>query len=263
MQGIKTIIVDDEENAREGIAFLLQEDTDIEIIAMCKNGIEAIDAINEFKVDLMFLDIQMPMIDGFEVLRSVAQDRLPEVIFTTAYDQFALKAFDVHAVDYLLKPFTDDRFYKSLTQAKRIIDNHHTKEEHQQLIKNITSKSAPINDSTELIAPSGDFQRLIIKEAGQVNFINIDDILWIEAYDYYVKVHLHDRFHLLRKSMKYLADILPESLFARIHKSSIVNLQHIQHIKRLGNGTYEAHLKSGEDIKVSRSYNQAIKHLIT
>lgn len=265
MQKIKTIIVDDEASAREGVQFLLQKDTDIEIIATCKNGIDAIDAINNFSVDLMFLDIQMPMIDGFEVLRSVAQKRLPEIVFTTAYDQFALKAFEVHALDYLLKPFTDARFSESLVQAKRIIDNRNIKEDRQELLKIISNKTSLNNKDTELIEQTGNIEinRLIIKEAGQVNFIILNDILWIEAYDYYVKVHVKGRYHLLRKSMKHLEEILPKDHFARIHKSSIVNLQYIQHIKRLGNGEYEVHLESGDNIKVSRSYNKAIKHLMT
>lgn len=264
MQRIKTIIVDDEASAREGVLFLLQKDPHIEVIAICKNGIEAIDAINDFKVDLMFLDIQMPMVDGFEVIRSVAQSRLPEIIFTTAYDQFALKAFEVHALDYLLKPFTDDRFYKSLTQAKRIIQNQNAKEDRQELIKIISNKNNPTSKNIELIdqADGVEINRLIVKEAGHVNFINLGDILWIEAYDYYVKIHVSNRFHLLRKSMKNLEEILPKDHFARIHKSSIVNLQYIQHIKRLGNGEYEVQLKSGASMKVSRSYNGAIKHLI-
>ena len=118
---IKTIIVDDESEAREGVALLLQNDNEIEVVCICSNGIEAIEVMNEFKIDLMFLDIQMPLIDGFEVISSVDQERLPEIIFTTAYDQYALKAFEVHALDYLLKPFTDARFYEALGQAKDII----------------------------------------------------------------------------------------------------------------------------------------------
>jgi two-component system LytT family response regulator len=265
MGKIKTIIVDDESEAREGLMLLLQDDSDIEIICVCKNGIEAIDAINDFNIDLMFLDIQMPAVDGFEVIRSVDENRLPKIIFITAYDQYALKAFEVHALDYLLKPFTNDRFYESLKQVKRIIGKRNGQNERQELIKIISDRNVNQGEDPELIrhADSEEMNRLIVKEAGQVYFINLGDIRWIEAYDYYVKIHVRDRFHLLRKSMKKLEEILPNDYFARVHKSSIINLQFIKSIKLLGNGEYEIKLESGDLVKVSRGYKDSIKHLIT
>ena len=264
MGKIKTIIVDDESEAREGLALLLKNDNDIDLICVCKNGIEAIDAINDFSIDLMFLDIQMPGVDGFEVIRSVEEKRLPEIIFVTAYDQHALKAFEVHALDYLLKPFTNDRFYESLKQAKRVISNRNSQDERHELIKIISDRNISQGEDSELIrdTDSKEINRLIVKEAGQVYFINLGDILWIEAYDYYVKVHVHGRFYLLRKSMKKLEELLPKDHFARVHKSSIINLQYIKNIKILGNGEYEIQLESGDFVKVSRSYKASIKHLI-
>ena len=264
MRKINTIIVDDQYEAREGVELLLQADQDIDVVCLCKNGIEAIDAINEFSIDLMFLDIQMPIVDGFEVLRSVEQNRLPKVIFTTAYDQYALKAFEVHALDYLLKPFTDARFFEALEQAKNIIRNLNDQSDQKELIKIISDKNLNQVEHPELIQniSNKEMNRLIVKEAGQVYFINLGDIRWIEAYDYYVKIHVHDRFHLLRKSMKKLEELLPNDHFARVHKSSIINLQYIKSIKILGNGENEVLLESGDTIKVSRGYRSSIKHLI-
>ena len=265
MEKIKKIIVDDETEAREGVELLLQNDEEVEVVCICRNGIEAIDSINEFSIDLMFLDIQMPVVDGFEVIRSVSQDRLPEIIFTTAYDQYALKAFEVHALDYLLKPFTDARFYKSLEQAKKYIRNSKIQKERQELVKIISDRNLGESEDPQLIhyADGNEMNRLIVKEAGQVHFIELGDIHWIEAYDYYVKVHIKGRFYLLRKSMKKLSEILPDDYFARVHKSSIVNLQYIKSINILGNGEYEIQLESDVSLKVSRGYKDSIKHLIS
>jgi two-component system LytT family response regulator len=263
MQKIKTIIVDDELEAREGVELLLQSDPEIDIVCLCNNGIEAIDAINDFSIELMFLDIQMPVVDGFEVIRSVDKQRLPKIIFTTAYDQYALKAFEVHAMDYLLKPFTDARFYEALAEAKKVITKGKALQQ-PELIKIISDKNINQNENIELIHHSDtkEINRLIIKEAGQVFFIKLAEIQWIEAYDYYVKIHVQGRFHLLRKSMKKLEELLPKDYFARVHKSSIVNLQYIKNIKILGNGEYEINLNNSVSVKVSRSYKNAIKHLL-
>ena len=264
MSKIKTIIVDDEKEAREGLALLLEKREEIEVVDICKNGIEAIDAIQSNAIELMFLDIQMPVVDGFEVIRSVSQHRLPEIIFTTAYDQYALKAFEVHALDYLLKPFTDERFYESLDQAKKHISNTKVQLERQELIKIISDKKIDKSEDSELIPihEKETLNRLIVKENGRVHFIELGDIYWIEAYDYYVKIHLKEKYHLLRKSMKKLSEILPTDHFARIHKSSIVNLQYIKNIRTLGNGEYEIELEPETFVKVSRGYKDSIKHLI-
>ncbi len=265
MDKIKTIIVDDEAEAREGVELLLQNDDAIEVVNICKNGIEAIDSINEFKIDLMYLDIQMPVVDGFEVIKSVPQNRLPAIIFTTAYDQYTLKAFEVHALDYLLKPFTDARFFESLEQVKKIIRNSKVRKKHHELIKIVSDKNINKSDKSEIIqyGDQAEMNRLIVKEAGQVHFIDLGAIRWIEAYDYYVKIHVNDRFHLLRKSMKKMSEILPTDHFVRVHKSGIVNLQYIKNIKKLSSGDYEIQLVSGDSVKVSRGYKNVINHLIS
>lgn len=264
MEKIKTLVVDDEADAREGVELLLQKVIDIELINTCKNGIEAIDMINNFDIDLMYLDIQMPVVDGFEVIESVPQNRLPAIIFTTAYDQYTLKAFEVHALDYLLKPFTDARFYESLEQAKKIIGNSKIQKKQQELIKIVSDRNINKSESPQIIPYTDpiEMNRLIVKEGGQVHFLNLGDIHWIEAYDYYVKIHVKDRFYLLRKSMKKMSDLLPEDHFVRIHKSSIINLQYVKSMNMLNNGEYEIQLASGVAVKVSRGYKNSIKHLI-
>jgi len=264
-QKIKTIIVDDEFEAREGLKLLLEKDDDISLVTDCKNGIEAIEALTNFKIDLMFLDIQMPMVDGFEVVRSTPHDRLPAIVFTTAYDQYAVKAFEVHAIDYLLKPFSDERFHESLDRAKALVRQKDLEDEARKLEK-IAEGVIKTGATAEniLIDPESpeSKSRLIIKENGQIHFIDLSDIIWIEAYDYYVKVHIANRYYMLRESMKKLIQRLPDKLFARIHKSSIINLNFIKTIDLLGNGEYQILLNSGEQLKVSRGFKDKIKHLI-
>lgn len=264
MEKIRTIIVDDEAEAREGVALLLQKATEIEVISMCKNGIEAIDAINNYEIDLMYLDIQMPLVDGFEVVRSVPQSRLPAIIFTTAYDQYTLKAFEVHAMDYLLKPFTDARFYESLERVIKVINDSKIQQKQQELIRIMSDRNVDKNETSQVISPDDAtaLNRLIVKEAGQVHFVNLGDVHWIEAYDYYVKIHIAERFYLLRQSMKKLAELLPQTHFIRVHKSSIVNLQYIKRLITTPKGEYEIELTSGTVVKVSRGYREAIKKLI-
>lgn len=262
MSIIKTIIVDDEKEAREGVQLLLETHSEFEIISICKNGIEAIDVLMSNSIDLMFLDIQMPLVNGFEVINSVPHSRLPEIIFTTAYDQYAVKAFEVHAIDYLLKPFTDKRFYEAIEQATVFIKNKQSQEHRRELIKIVSGENVR-KSNTEVHTLTGEqMNRLLVKEGGRVHFVDLVDIQWIEAYDYYVKIHVDNKFYLLRKSMKKLNEILPTEHFVRVHKSSIVNLQYIKHINLLGNGEFEIELSTGTKLKVSRGFRDSIKHLV-
>lgn len=265
MNLIRTIIVDDEPEAREGVKLLLEDDAEIDILGMCKNGVEAIEMIQSHDVDLMFLDIQMPLVNGFEVINSVVKERLPFIVFVTAYDQYALKAFEIHAVDYLLKPFTNARFAKAISRAKQLVAQQKLESEQkklkilaQQLSDQRASQSAiRSNDGHGIID-----QRLIVKDQGKIQFLNFDDIFWFEAYDYYVKVHVIDGYHLIRESLKKLLEKLPVSHFVRIHKSSIVNSNYIKQIEPSGNGEHVIHLMNGARVKVSRSYREVIKKLI-
>ena len=260
MRKIRVIVVDDEQEARNGLKLLLDNDQEVEVLKICKNGIEAIDALNDFKVDLMFLDVQMPGIDGFEVIKNVSKENIPFVIFCTAYDQYALEAFRVHAFDYLLKPFTDKAFYDSLHRAKDLIQQKETQQKLEGIFNLASSERA--NTNSLLDEGIASIDRLIVKENDKVHFVKLEDIHWIEAFDYYVKIHVEGHFYLLRESMKKLETKLPPARFGRIHRSSIVNLDKIKNIEIIGNGEYLAHLQIGETLKVSRSYKQCISHLL-
>jgi two-component system LytT family response regulator len=267
MQKIRTIIVDDEPEAREGVKLLLEGDADIQLIGLCKNGLEAIDMINEHEIDLALLDIQMPVINGFEVVNSVARERLPNIIFVTAYDQYALKAFDIHAVDYILKPFTDQRFKEGLHRAKLLISQEKLQKQ-KDTLRSLSEELGGRNAQKEgqLISESqndpSSAQRLVVKDSGRVRFIPLHDIIWLEAFDYYVKIHVRGHFYLVRESLKKLSERLPSSMFVRIHKSSTINISYIRSLTTVENGEYMIRTTTNEELKVSRSYRDEIKNLI-
>jgi two-component system LytT family response regulator len=269
MSIIKTLIVDDEEEAREGLRHLLSKVPDIQIVAVCKNGLEAIQKTRQLQPDLVFLDIQMPEINGFEVLNNLENITIPAIIFVTAFDQYALKAFELHALDYLLKPFSDERFYNALAHARRYLetaslnqlsDKLHTVLNEYNRQKTDKESDSLLSESEEEIGSAPN--RLIIKSMGKIYFVALSDIHWIEAFDYYVKIHLADKFYLVRASLKNLEKKLPQDLFLRIHKSQIVNIQYISELEPYFNGEYILKLQSGLKLKVSRNYKQGILDLL-
>lgn len=246
-----TIVVDDEKDAREGLALLLQQDEEIRLSALCDDGLAAISEIEKHKPDILFLDVQMPQVNGFEVLRSI-QFMPKAVIFVTAYDQFALRAFEVHAIDYLLKPFTDARFFKALDHAKEMVTRN-------QMDSNKLINSLPPGETTgsELLGRSLG-ERLVVKENGRIQLIPYRDIRWLEAYDYYVKIHLEDRFYLIRESLKKLTQRLQAYGFVRIHKSTLVNLKYATAVKQLSQKGHVLVLQSGQELAVSRNHKKAL-----
>lgn len=246
-----TIVVDDEKDAREGLALLLQQDEEIRLLALCDDGLTAISEIEKHKPDILFLDVQMPQVNGFEVLRSI-QFMPKAVIFVTAYDEFALRAFEVHATDYLLKPFTDPRFFKALDHAKEMVTRN-------QMDSNKLINSLPPGETTgsELLDRSLG-ERLVVKENGRIQLIPYRDIRWLEAYDYYVKIHLEDRFYLIRESLKKLAHKLQAYGFVRIHKSTVVNLKYATTVKQLSQKGHVLVLKNGQELAVSRNHKKAL-----
>src|SRR5574341_1138155 len=226
MEKIRTIIVDDEPLARDSMRVLLGRDPEIEIVAECANGYEAIDAIAAHAPDLLFLDVQMPEMDGFAVLAQVDPDRMPVVVFVTAYDQHALRAFEVHALDYLLKSYSDERFEAALRRAKEHIRQKKVSEVSQRLIALLDNQKKGW-DHAEMPTPienSSYLMRLVIKSAGRVFFLKTCEIDWIEAADYYVYLHVNGKSHLLRETMSHLEKQLDPKKFQRIHRSTIVNL---------------------------------------
>ncbi|MEM8569152.1 MAG: LytTR family DNA-binding domain-containing protein [Bacteroidota bacterium] len=248
----KTIIIDDERDAREGISLLLQQDETIDMVALCSNGLSAIEEIKYHKPDIIFLDVQMPQISGFDVLRSV--DYMPKaVIFVTAYDNFALKAFEVRAIDYLLKPFSDRRFYQALEHAKeRLVSDNQANS--AELLNDLASNSTTQAEWVEKSAAN----RLVVKDKGKVHILNHDDIRWLEAYDYYVKIHLQGHFLLLRESLKKLEVRLQPFGFLRVHKSAIVNSKYISSVEPVTSKEFMLDMKEGQRVKVSRNYKNSL-----
>jgi len=258
MKKIRVIVVDDEEEAREGIKQLLLEDEEVELLSVCKNGLEAIHEINMTEPDLVFMDIQMPEINGFDVLNSIAIKPFPMIIFITAFDQYALKAFEIHAIDYLLKPFTNERFFKSLEFAKEQIKEESSDSVNQKLasiLQNYVHDNTN-HDSDRLINESIGNNRMIIKSSGKIYFVPLDEIRWVEAFDYYVKIHVDEKYYLVRESMKAMESKLPSGRFIRIHKSTIINMDYLTELEPHFNGEFIVKLQDGKALKVSRSYRK-------
>jgi two-component system LytT family response regulator len=230
---IRTLIVDDEPLARSNIEMLLRGDPQIEIVGECGSGALALGEIRVARPDLLFLDVQMPEYDGFDVLEMVGSDVPPAVILVTAYDQYALRAFEAGALDYLLKPFDNARFELALARAKqRVREANHGE----------TGKRS--------------LERIVIKSAGEVCFVRMRDIDWIEAADYYACLHIGQKNHLLRRSLADLEGELDPDVFCRVHRSSIVNLERVRSLKLHEDGEFEVTLETGARVRMSRRYRK-------
>jgi two-component system LytT family response regulator len=247
---IKAIIVDDEPPARRNLRALLKRDSEIELVKECGNGKDAVDSIRALQPDLVFLDVQMPELNGFEVLEQLAGHPLPVIIFVTAYDQYALKAFEVSALDYLLKPFSDERFRKALEQAKRQIAQQDASELGRKLLRLMGEVKA---DAPRYLT------RLMVKTTGRVIFVRAEEIDWIEAYDNYVRLHVGGKAHLLRQTMNELEAALNPAQFARIHRSTIVNLDCVKELHPHFNGESLVVLADGTELKLTRSRREALE----
>jgi two-component system, LytTR family, response regulator len=243
---IRALIVDDEPLARSNIAVLLRMDSEIGIVDECGSGTEAIGEIRIAKPDLLFLDVQMPECDGFDVLELIGKDLPPAVVFVTAYDQYALRAFEAGALDYLLKPFDNTRFDLALGRAKQRI--RHDREREREREKNRTEKDPPRT-----------LERVVIKSAGEVSFVKVLEIDWIEAADYYACLHVGSRSHLLRRSLAELEEDLDPNIFCRVHRSSIVNLQRVRGLKMNEDGEYDVLLDNGARVRLSRRYRKQLQ----
>lgn len=244
------LIIDDELTARRGMAAMLEEFPELKLLGSCANGIEAIDQVRALRPDLIFLDVQMPGISGFEVLASLPKP-WPQVIFTTAHDQFALKAFEVNAVDYLLKPFSDERFAEAVERAKKQMALRRAENAGVQSL--VEHTQASLKGPSALVSEEAGKSRLVIKADGSIHLLDTGGISHVEAFDYYVKIHVEGRFFLLRETMKKMEEQLPGESFVRIHKSFIVNLGYVKALHPLHNHEYEVELKNGVRLKVSRN----------
>lgn len=251
MLPIKTLIVDDEPLGRERLRTLLEGDRDIVVIGECSDGAEAVITLSETECDLVFLDVQMPTMTGLEVVEAIGPDRMPTVIFVTAYDRYALRAFEVHALDYLLKPFDRERLGKALERAKSHIRKDKTAEANQQLLA-LLEEVKPGRKALD---------RLVIKEGGRVFFLKMEEIDWIEAASNYVRLHVGVETHLVRETMNALESRLDASQFLRIHRSTIVNIERVQEFQPLFHGDYAVILKDGTQLTMSRTYRQRLPEL--
>ena len=245
MKKISTIIIDDEHLGRELIKEFLQKRNDMEIIAECHNAYEAYQVICAQKPDLIFLDIQMPEVNGFELLEML--DKIPQVIFCTAYDQYAIKAFEVNAVDYLLKPFDEQRFNKALDRAiQNFASPAKSQVQLEQLVNSFQSKQ--------------DFlERLLIKQAGKIVIISCHEISWIEAMDDYVQIHTSKESYLIQQSMNMLESRLDPNQFIRVHRSYIVNIDAVKEILNISQGKHKVILKDSTEVSLSRTGSQKLK----
>ena len=252
---IRALVVDDEPAARAAIRALLADDADIDIVGECADGRAALDAIRGEAPDLLFLDIQMPEMDGFTLLRRLDPAEIPVVLFVTAYDQYALRAFEVHALDYLLKPFDDERFREAVAHAKQQVRQGKLGALSGQLAALLEGMGRP-----PVVTSNGQYlKRLAIKAGGRVTILGVKDIDWIEAEGDYVKIHAGRAWHLLRETMKHLETQFDPARFVRIHRSTIVNVERIKELQPYFRGEYVVILQDGTSLKLSRGYKEHLE----
>jgi two-component system LytT family response regulator len=249
---LRVIIADDEVLARERIRSLLAREADVEVVAECRDGHETIAAVRRFRPQLLFLDVEMPEVDGFGVLHALGPDNLPVVIFTTAYNQYAVQAFEMHALDYLLKPFTQERFGAALRRARVHLEEdkgHDFAERLLTLLSDIQREPKALD-------------RLVIKSGGRVIFLKAEEIDWVEAAANYVCLHVGKESHLLRDTMNSFEAKIDPQRFMRIHRSIIVNLEKIRALQPCNNGEYIVILENGKELSLSRSYRDRLEALL-
>ncbi|HUF48991.1 MAG TPA: LytTR family transcriptional regulator DNA-binding domain-containing protein [Vicinamibacterales bacterium] len=247
---IRTLVIDDEPLARERMCSLVAAEADFEVVGEASNGLEAVEAIQTHSPDLVFLDVHMPKLDGFEVIDTVGPEAMPAVVFVTAYDQYALRAFDVQALDYLLKPFDSDRFHSTLRRVRQQVETAETGDLGRRLI-------ALVRDLKPGRTPTSN--RLVVKSAGRLFFLRADEIDWVEAAGNYVRLHVGTDTHMLRETMNSIEARLNPELFVRIHRSHIVNIERIRELQPWFNGEYVVLLQNGSRLTLSRGYRERLQ----
>lgn len=270
---IRVLIVDDEVIVREGIRMYLAGETDVEIAGECANGLDAVTAIREKSPDLVFLDVQMPGMDGFAVIETVGVEKMPAVIFVTAYDKYAVRAFEVYALDYVLKPFDKARILKALrraetatmaaaTAAETAAARQENEPNHQlsALIKDLRSELALA--STDKPSLKAYQERLVIKKAGRIFFMNVEEIDWVEAAENYVKLHAGHESHLIRETISGLESKLDPNKFLRVRRTALINIGRVKELQPLFNGAYAIVFRSGAEVTSSRRFRKNIGLLL-
>jgi two-component system LytT family response regulator len=248
---ITALLVDDEPLAREGLRMLLASDPGVSAIHEARNGREAVEAIRSARPDLVFLDVQMPEMDGFAVAQEVGADQMPAVVFVTAHDKYAIQAFEINAIDYLLKPVTAERFAKALLRAKSQLQSKPTEGPSRQILSLLET----------IASPRHALKRLAVRSAGKTTFVDVADIDWIEAAENYVQLHAGRAEHLLHVTMNTLEKSLDAELFVRIHRSVIVNVKRIKEMQSVMHGEYVITLANGVRLQSGRSYAGKAKTL--
>jgi two-component system LytT family response regulator len=248
---MKILIVDDEPLARERVRRHLRDEPGIEIVGEAGNGREAVSAIEEKTPDLVFLDVQMPEMNGFDVLKALEENKIPAIVFTTAYDKYAIQAFEFHALDYLLKPFSRERFKRAVRHAREQLENSRQSgnidERLVSLLENLKAKKY--------------LERIVVKNSGRVFFIKTEEIDWIEAAGNYLKLHVGRDAHLIRETMQSIEAKLDPEKFFRIHRSTLVQIDRIKELHPLFGGDYAVILRNGTELNLSRNYRERLPEL--
>jgi two-component system, LytTR family, response regulator len=250
---MRTIIADDERLARKKLRVLLDSESGVEVVADCQNGRQTIEAVQAHKPDLLFLDVRMPDFDGFQVLSKIPAHDTPVVILTTAYDQYAIRAFEAHALDYLLKPFDGERLHRALERARAELLKSHG----HNLTGRIVDLLAAAKPTSQEAA-----RRIVIRTGGRIVFLNLDEVDWIEAAANYVKFNVGKDAYLLREGISKISARLDSNRFVRIHRSTIVNVDRIKELQPCDSGEYIAVLKNGKELSCSRGYRPELQRLI-
>jgi two-component system, LytTR family, response regulator len=254
-QEIKTMLIDDEPLARESLKIFLSAYEGIHVVAECSNGLQAIQVINQEKPDLVFLDVQMPEVNGFEVLNEIEPDIQPVVIFATAYEKYALQAFEANAIDYLLKPFDKHRFKEAVQKAIRYINGNNG--------EGLNHIRELLKTYNRLKSAEGQYKnRILVKEKKKYFLVDLDDISFFEASGDYVAIHKQKVTHLINDSMNNLESKLDPQQFIRIHRSTIINVRYIDNLQPYFNGEFHITMKNGEKLKLSRNYRDKIKNIL-
>ena len=249
---IRVLVADDQPMARERLISLLAAEPGVELAGTAASGPEAIDCIRQGSPDLVFLDLQMPGMDGFKVIEAIGVDRMPPTVFVTAYDEYAVRAFEVHALDYLLKPFGRQRFQSALARARRHLERERQGEMAGRLADLLSGRSGESSS-----------ERLLVKSGGRVSFVDVDSIDWIEAEGNYVRLYAGDQVHLMRETMTALTERIGAKRFCRIHRSRIVNIKRVKELLIAGGGDYQVVLWDGTKLGLSRLYRDALQEQLT
>ncbi|MBT5072542.1 MAG: response regulator transcription factor [Kordiimonadaceae bacterium] len=266
---IRTLLVDDEPLALKGLNLRLEGFDDIEIVGTAANGREAIKKVRAEKPDLVFLDIQMPGLDGFDVVKALANEVLPIIIFATAFDKYAIQAFETHASDYLLKPIDEDRLGQAILKVREQIAEHVAIEQNAKLIDLIRSLDSPPAIELSEILTADDITskkqfetHFNIKDCGEITLVDVSTIEWIDAAGDYMCLHTSDKTHILRETMKNMDKRLDPEIFKRIHRSTIVNTNMVEKLQPTTGGKYLLTLKNGSEVQASRNYREALTRFL-